>query len=62
MDRVLGLIASNPEAFPNYDDEHRYATLRRFPYSVVYLVQPGQVLIVAVAHSSRSPNYWQGRT
>ena len=61
VDRVLGLIASGPETFPNYDDEHRFAVLRRFPYSVVYQVQPGQVYVVAVAHSSRSPGYWQGR-
>jgi toxin ParE1/3/4 len=61
VERVLGLIGSNPEMFPSYDDEHRFAVLRRFPYSLVYHVQPGQALIVAVAHSSRSPGYWQGR-
>lgn len=62
VERVLSLIGSNPDMFPSYDDEHRFAILRRFPYSLVYHVQPGQVLIVAVAHSSRSPGYWQGRT
>ena len=61
VERTLGLIAGNPETFPCYDDEHRFAILRRFPYSLVYIIQPGQVLIVAVAHSSRSPGYWQGR-
>lgn len=61
VDRVLGLVASSPEAFPQYDDEHRFAVLRRFPYSVVYQVQPGTVYVIAVAHSSRSAGYWQGR-
>jgi plasmid stabilization system protein ParE len=61
MDRVLGLISSNPDLFPEYDDNHRFAVLRRYPYSVGYQVQPGQVYVIAVAHSSRSVGYWQGR-
>jgi plasmid stabilization system protein ParE len=62
MERVLGLIGSGPEMFAAYDDEHRFAILRRYPYSVVYQVQAAQVYVVAVAHSSRSPGYWQGRS
>ncbi len=60
-ERALGLIVTNPGMFPMYDDEHRFVMLRRFPYSVVYQVQPGQVYVVAVAHSHRSAGYWQGR-
>ena len=58
VNRVSGLIASGPEMFPNYDDEHRFAVLRRLRYIIVYQIQPGQAYIVAVAHSSRSPGYW----
>jgi plasmid stabilization system protein ParE len=61
MDRVLGLIGSSPDVFPLYDDDHRFAVLRRYPYSVVFQVQPQQIFVVAVAHSSRSAGYWQGR-
>jgi plasmid stabilization system protein ParE len=61
-ERVLGLIAANPSMFPKYDEESRFVTLRRFPYSVVYQVQPDQIYIVALAHSRRSPGYWRGRT
>jgi plasmid stabilization system protein ParE len=61
MERILGLIRSNPDMFPPYDDEHRFAVLRRYPYSVVYQVEVGQVYVIAVAHSSRSAGYWQGR-
>jgi plasmid stabilization system protein ParE len=62
VERVLGLINDFPEMYPKYDDEHRFVVLRRYPYSLVYQLQPGQVYVVAVAHSSRSPGYWQGRT
>src|SRR5207237_639736 len=62
VDRVLGLIKDSPESYPRYDDDHRFAILRRYPYSLVYQARPGQVFIVAVAHSSRSAGYWRGRT
>jgi plasmid stabilization system protein ParE len=61
VDRVVGLIAANPDSFPLYDDEHRFAILRKYPYSVVYRVEGNQVLVVAVAHSSRDAGYWSGR-
>jgi plasmid stabilization system protein ParE len=61
MERVLGLIGAGPEMFPLYDDEHRFAALRRFPYVVVYQVQPDRVYVVAVAHSGQSAGYWRGR-
>jgi hypothetical protein len=31
-DRLCGLIAGSPEMFSSYDDTHRFAVLRRFPY------------------------------
>ena len=58
----LSLIEFSPEMFPKYDAELRFAVLRRFPFSVVYHPQPRENLIVAVAHSSRSPGYWQDRS
>jgi hypothetical protein len=61
-ERVLSLIDANPTTFPKYDDEHRFAVLRRFPFSVVYKVATGRLYVVAVAHASRAPGYWQGRT
>lgn len=61
-DRVIGLIGSMPELYPAYDDQHRFAVLHRFPYTVVFEVQTDQVLVVAFAHSGRRPGYWHGRS
>ena len=60
VEHVLGLITARPATFPLYDDEHRFATLRRFPYSMIYLAIPDGVHIIALAHSRRRPGYWQG--
>jgi hypothetical protein len=32
VERVIQLVESSPEGFPKYDDLHRYALLRRFPF------------------------------
>jgi hypothetical protein len=61
VERVLSLIAADPEMFPRYDSERRFALLNRFPYSIVYELYEGCVYVVAVAHSSRAPTYWHGR-
>jgi len=42
---------SNSALFPAYDDERRFAMLRRFPFSVVYQVQADSIYVVALAHS-----------
>jgi plasmid stabilization system protein ParE len=62
VEHLLGLIRTNPEMFPPYDEDNRFAVLDRYPYTLIYQGLPGVIQIVAVAHSSRSAGYWQGRT
>ena len=62
VDRIQDRIAVQPDRYGWYDDDFREAVLLRFPYSVVYRVGPtGDALVVAVAHASREPGYWQDR-
>jgi plasmid stabilization system protein ParE len=61
VDRVLKSIATTPGMYPKYDENHRFATLGRFPYSIVYRESPGRIDVIAVAHSKRSASYWEGR-
>lgn len=39
----------------------RRAVLRRFPYKLLYAVQPDHVYVLAVAHQYRQPGYWVAR-
>lgn len=59
--RSLKAIASGPERFPFCDDRHRFFLLRRFPFQVIYRPYLDRIVIVAVAHTSREPRYWEGR-
>jgi len=54
-------IADNPQLYALIDDRHRRCILRRYPYSLVYRVEPAGVIVVAVVHSRRSSSHWQGR-
>jgi plasmid stabilization system protein ParE len=61
FERALDAIASDPGRFPRCDDRHRYYLTVRYPYQVIYRINRGQVLIVAVAHAARKPGYWSDR-
>ena len=61
FDRAINQIADDPERFPMCDGRHRYFVLRRFPFRIVYRILGSDIVIVAVAHSSRSPDYWADR-
>lgn len=39
----------------------RRMLLHRFPFSLIYSVEPETILIVAVAHHGRRPGYWKSR-
>ena len=36
--------------------------MKHFPYSLVYIVSGDEIRVLAVAHHSRRPDYWAGRT
>jgi plasmid stabilization system protein ParE len=57
MDRIL----EHPEAAPFVNQVVRKMLIRRFPYSVMYSVQPEGIHILAIAHQKRRPMYWRGR-
>lgn len=51
-------VLANPEAFQLVGDEMRHKLLKRFPYSLLYVVEPDRIRVIAVAHQKRRPGYW----
>ena len=63
VERILATVAVHPLRYPEYDASCREAILTRYPYSVIYRIESdGNILVVAIAHSSREPGYWLRRT
>jgi plasmid stabilization system protein ParE len=40
----------------------RRLLIPRFAYQVIYYLRHDEIVVVAVAHTSRRPNYWRTRT
>jgi plasmid stabilization system protein ParE len=58
---ALQSIAADPQRFPRCGDNLRYASLRRYPFQVIFRELGNHLLIIAVAHAKRDPEYWSGR-
>jgi plasmid stabilization system protein ParE len=60
---ILTLIEANPEigTIISADGQTRRALVGRFPYQVVYRLKPTEIVIVAIAHLKRRPEYWKNR-
>lgn len=54
-------ITRFPNAWKRLPSGVRAFPLRRFPYTLLYMAEREEILIVAYAHQSREPRYWEGR-
>jgi plasmid stabilization system protein ParE len=61
IDAAIAAIEESPEAWPLHDHGTPHYLLRRYPFSVVYRVEPTRILVVAVAHGHHRPGYWVSR-
>jgi mRNA-degrading endonuclease RelE of RelBE toxin-antitoxin system len=50
-----------PKGWHPLSEHVRCCRLRRFPYGLIYQADENGILIVAVAHSHRRPDYWRDR-
>ena len=63
-ERAVGLLADTPglgAPVAGHAETRRWP-LRRFPYYVIYRAERGALLVLAVAHERRHPDYWDGRS
>jgi toxin ParE1/3/4 len=61
MDVALAFIEQFPDACPPSAHDCRHKKVHRFPYHLVFSVEDGEIVIVAVTHASRDPAYWHNR-
>lgn len=63
---VLDRIEAQPEAFSLLETlpeslGYRRARLPAFPYLVIYRINNNEVIVTAIVHASRRPNFWLDR-
>lgn len=61
FNHLLALIQDHPQIGVLEKSGARKLVFRRYPYTLVYRVQDSAIVVLAVAHHSRRPEYWTGR-
>jgi len=54
-------IRAFPEAWPTLEDDIRRCLTKRFPYGIIYSIEPEGIFILAIMHLKRDPDYWKSR-
>jgi toxin ParE1/3/4 len=62
LERVYSLILEYPEMYPRVYKTFRRALLRKFPYSMFYVIEPEVILIVGIVHQARDESTWKRRS
>ena len=63
IDAAFSLMLRFPEAAPQWRDrpDRRVAVLDRFPFTMPYQITREDIVVLALAHTSRRPGYWARR-
>jgi plasmid stabilization system protein ParE len=61
IDALAERMSGNPRQFPVVYKNVRRALLRRFPYTVLFVIENETLLVIAYFHASRNPSHWQRR-
>ncbi|MGB4116907.1 MAG: type II toxin-antitoxin system RelE/ParE family toxin [Polaromonas sp.] len=57
----LRLVLAQPASGRIEFEDVRRVVLKRFPYKLLYIIEADHLLVVAVAHQRRQPEYWFNR-
>lgn len=47
--------------WPEIEEGVRRCLVHRFPYGILYSIEPNSIFILAVMHLHRDPDYWKHR-
>jgi plasmid stabilization system protein ParE len=57
----INRIIRFPTAYIKVKSSVRKCVLHTFPYNIVYAIEEKHILIIAIAHHHRKPDYWVER-
>jgi plasmid stabilization system protein ParE len=58
FDAAIRRIFAYPASYALLENEVRRCLIKRFPYGILYGIDADTIVIIAVAHLHRKPNYW----
>jgi plasmid stabilization system protein ParE len=61
VESVITRIRNAPSQFREIEPGVRVCRVPNFPYSIYYLVEASEIIVVAVKHDRSDPDYWRHR-
>ena len=61
VERVVAVLCDQPNIGQSVGEDFRRILLARFPFSLIYSIEPERIWVIAAAHHRRRPGYWQER-
>jgi toxin ParE1/3/4 len=58
---AVSSIRINPRLYPLVDLDVRRCLTKVFPFGVLFRILPDQIVIIAIMHLARRPDYWKNR-
>jgi plasmid stabilization system protein ParE len=53
--RTEAFLKTNPTIYAKVEGDMRKAVLKRFPYSLFYIIDDDRVIVLSVSHQNREP-------
>ncbi len=61
IDHAVDAIQSTPFTYPKFEGDVRVKQVRRFPYSILYLIEESEIVLHSIIQQERKPGYWKHR-
>ena len=61
IEAAVDRVEAFPKMWPEVSFEIHRCLVRRFPYALLYAIEKDQIIIYAVMHTKRDPDYWKNR-
>ena len=61
LDDYFSIIKKSPKQFPKVLNDMRQATIKNFPYIIIFKIENNDVIVFAVFHSSQNPEKWKSK-
>ncbi len=61
FDAAMRRIINYPESYVLIETDVRRCLVKRFPYGILYGIDTDKIIVIALAHLHRKPDYWMDR-
>ena len=61
VQKAIDRIIQYPNSWSKLSTRTRKCRCNRFPYNVIYSLKDETIIIIAIMHTKRKPNYWDKR-